>query len=72
MLEKNSYITNQIQEERQVSFMCHRIFPQMSHITKKLYWAKKTNVKNDMSLSYLLRRFPAMNNVRQWKVTLNM
>ena len=72
MLGKNSYITNQIQEERQVSFMCHRIFPQMSHITKKLYWAKKTNVKNDMSLSYLLRRFPAMNNVRQWNVTLNM
>ena len=72
MLEKNSYITNQIQEEHQVSFMCHRIFPQMSHITKKLYWEKKTNVKNDMSLSYLLWRFPAMNNVRQWKVTLNM
>ena len=23
MLEKNSYITDQIQEERQVSFMCH-------------------------------------------------
>ena len=51
---------------------CPRIFPQMSHITKKLYWAKKTNVKNDMSLSYLLRRFPAMNNVRQWNLTLNM
>ena len=44
----------------------------MSHITKKLYWAKKTNAKNDMSLSYLLRNFPAMNNVRQWNVTLNM
>ena len=51
---------------------CHRIFPQMSHITKNLYWAKKTNVKNDMSLSYLFRRFPAMNNARQWNVTLNM
>ena len=25
-----------------------------------------------MSLSYLLRRFTAMNNVRQWNVTLNM
>ena len=23
MLEKNSYITDQIQEERQVSYMCH-------------------------------------------------
>ena len=23
MLETNSYITDQIQEERQVSFMCH-------------------------------------------------
>ena len=52
MLEKNSYITNQIQEERQVSFMCHRIFPQMSHITKKLYWAKKTNVKNDVFILF--------------------
>ena len=58
ILEKNSYITNQIQEERQVSFMWHRIFPQMSHITKKLYWANKTNVKIDMSYLIYFDVFP--------------
>ena len=51
---------------------CHRIFPQMSHITKKLYSAKKTNVKNDTSIFHLTRSFPAINNVWQWNATLNM
>ena len=51
---------------------CHRILPQMSHITKKLYWAKKTNVKNDTSIFYLAWRFPAINNVSQWNATLKM
>ena len=51
---------------------CHRILPQMSHITKKLYSAKKTNVKNDTSIFHLTRRFPAINNVWQWNATLKM
>ena len=51
---------------------CHRILPQMSHITKKLYWAKKTKVKNDTSIFYLAWRFPAINNVSQWNATLKM
>ena len=51
---------------------CHRILPQMSHITKKLYWAKKTNVKNDTSIFYLAWRFPAINNVNQWNATLKL
>ena len=50
----------------------HRILPQMSHITKKLYSAKKTNVKNDTSIFHLTRRFPAINNVWQWNATLKM
>ena len=51
---------------------CHRILPQMSHITKKLYSAKKTNVKNDTSIFHLTRGFPAINNVWQWNATLKM
>ena len=51
---------------------CHRILPQMSHITKKLYWAKKANVKNDTSIFHLAWRFPAINNVWQWNATLKM
>ena len=51
---------------------CHRILPQMSHITKKLYWAKKTNFTNDTSIFQLARRFPAINNVKQWNATLKM
>ena len=50
----------------------HRILPQMSHITKKLYSAKKTNVKNDTSIFHLTRSFPAINNVWQWNATLKM
>ena len=36
------------------------------HTSPKTYTEqRKQMLKNDMSLSYLLRRFPAMNNVRQ-------
>ena len=48
---------------------CHRILPHMSHITKKLYSAKNTKVKNDMSIFHLARLFSAINNVRQWNAT---
>ena len=51
---------------------CHRILPQMSYITKKLYSAKKTNSKNNAWIFHLARRFPAINNVSQCNATLNM
>ena len=51
---------------------CHRILPQMSYITKKLYLTKKTNSKNNACIFHLARRFPAINNVSRWNATLNM
>ena len=51
---------------------CHRILPQMSHITEKLYWAKKTNFKDDTSIFHLARRLSAINNARPWNAALKM